>query len=73
MSQEILKYIREHPYIYQYLREDSKEYQYLFQDNNYIYELEKKAKEKYKIRFIDKLDKLGNTFQMIQTFLDYFN
>lgn len=70
MSYECLNYIRTHPYIYQFLREHSNYYENIFKDNNYIYELDSIAKEKYHIRFTDKLDKISNSIQMVNTFLD---
>jgi len=70
MSIEVLNYIRNHDYIYYFLRQDSSYYEYIFKDNNYIYELDKIVKEKYHIRYSDKLDKISNSIQMINTFLD---
>ena len=73
MSYECLNYIRSHPYIYKFLRENSSYYEYILKDNNYIYELDRIVKEKYHIRYTDKLDKISNSIQMINTFLDIFN
>lgn len=70
MNRDVLKYIRTHDYIYHFLREDSSHYQYLLQDKNYIYELDRLAKEKYKLRWSDKMEKMGQRINLIHTFLD---
>ena len=70
MSIEVLNYIRTHDYIYYFLRQDSSYYEYIFKDNNYIYELDNMLKEKYKLRYIDKIDKIQNGIQLFRTFLD---
>lgn len=70
MSVEVLNYIRSHDYIYYFLRQDSSYYEYIFKDNNYIYELDNMLKEKYKLRYVDKIDKIQNGIQLFRTFLD---
>ena len=70
MSIEVLNYIRSHDYIYYFLRQDSSYYEYIFKDNNYIYELDNMLKEKYKLRYVDKIDKIQNGIQLFRTFLD---
>lgn len=70
MTKELLKYIRRHKYIYNYLRENSNEYIYLYRDNSYINTIKKKAKEKYKLRYTDKLDSISSKINMISTLID---
>lgn len=72
MNEETLKYIRKHEYIYYFLRENSIYYKELYQDNKFIYKLKKLAKEYYKIRFTDKMDRLSNRIEVINTFIDVF-
>ena len=56
--------------IHQYLKENSYEYKYLFRDEDYIQEIERKAKEYYHVRMIDKIDRLGDKIQLLQTIID---
>ncbi|MBQ3307899.1 MAG: hypothetical protein IJG68_06900 [Bacilli bacterium] len=70
MSIEVLNYIRNHDYIYYFLRQDSSYYEYIFKDNNYIYELDNMLKEKYKLRYVDKIDKVKDGIQLLNTFLE---
>ena len=72
MTKEILKYIRTHEYIYNFLRDDSSHYIYLYQDNNYIKVIKRLAKEKYKLRYIDKLQSIENKINQINTIIDVF-
>ncbi len=69
MNKELLKYIRSHEYIYNYLRYDSSHYKYLYQDNSYIKQIKKLAKEKYKLRYTDKLDNISNKIDLINTLI----
>ena len=73
MNKEIIYKIKTNPMIYQILREESYHYKYLYRDNNYIKYLEKYAKEKYKQRPIDKIEKLKNTINLVQTFMSVIN
>ena len=65
MSEEVLNIIRNNPYIYSFLREESYHYTYLYRDDNYIKEIERIAKEKYKLTLSDKIENLINTFLSI--------
>lgn len=58
------------PILRQFLKENSYYYQYLYRDRQFVYKLEKMAKEYYHVRVVDKIEQLGNKIQMIQTFLD---
>lgn len=72
MKEETLKYIRTHKELYNLLREDSSLYEEIYKNNDYVYELQKFAKEKYGTRFIDKIDNLSNKLNLISSFLDIF-
>ena len=70
MNRELLNYIRRHEYIYNFLRDDSSHYKYLYQDNNYIKTIKKLAKEKYKLRYIDRLEKISSKIELVNTLID---
>ena len=70
MNRSILMYIRKHKYIYDFLRDDSSHYKYLYQDNNYIKEIRRLAKEKYRLRYTDKLDNISNRIKLVTTLID---
>ena len=70
MNRNILMYIRKHKYIYDFLRDDSSHYKYLYQDNNYIKEIKRLAKEKYRLRYTDKLDNISNRIKLVTTLID---
>lgn len=72
MSEEILKYIRKHDYIYYFLRENSSYYKEIYRNNNFVYKLKPIAKEYYKIRFTDKMERLSNKMEIINSFIDVF-
>lgn len=62
--------IRSNPNIYRFLREESYWYKYLNRDPNYIKELEKIVKNKYKLTAEDKLEKLNQRISLISNFMD---
>lgn len=70
MDKETLEIIRNNKDIYNYLREESNNYKYLYRDKNYIKKIDEKAKTKYKLRKIDKIERLSNSLDSIKTFLD---
>ena len=61
--------IRNNPLIYNYLRENSYEYQGLYRDKKYIKEIEKKAKIKYKETIPDKIEKLTEKINLLESFM----
>ena len=69
MDKEILNKIRNNPLIYNYLRENSYEYQGLYRDKKYIKEIEKKAKIKYKETIPDKIEKLTEKINLLESFM----
>ena len=73
MREDTLKYIRTHKELYRLLREDSSLYEEIYKNNDIVYELQKKAKEKYGTRFVDKIDSLSNKLNILSSFLDIFN
>ena len=70
MKKELLEKIRSNPTIYSLLREESYHYKYLLRDEKYIKEIEKRAKEKYKVRLEDKIDNLKENIDLINTFIN---
>ena len=70
MNRKVLEIIRSNPHIYNFLREESFHYEYLLQNPEYIKVIDKLAKEKYKITFFDKMDRLSDNLTLIKTFLD---
>lgn len=70
MDKNILKIIRSNPHIYNFLRDESHHYKYLLNDSNYIREIDRLAKEKYHLRFTDKIDSISNNLELLKTFLD---
>lgn len=73
MNLEIFHQIKNNPIIYNYLREDSIHYKYLYRNPNHIKEIEALAKEKYKLRSVDKIEKLKNNIDLIKSFMDVLN
>ena len=65
--------IKKNPTIYNYLRDESSQYKYLYRDFNYLKSVEQLAKEKYKLRPIDKLEKIKKNINLINAFLDVMN
>lgn len=70
MDFEIRNQIRSDNYLYSYLREDSYQYKYLYRDKKYIKKINELTRKKYHITNIDKLEKLNNTLNLINTFID---
>lgn len=69
MSEETLYIIRHNPHIYNFLREESYHYTYLYRDNNYIKTIDRLAKEKYKLTLSDKIERIKDKINLINTFL----
>lgn len=72
MSEDILKYIRKHDYIYWFLRENSSYYKDIYLNNKFVYKLKHIAKDYYKIKFSDKMERLSNKMEIINAFMDVF-
>jgi hypothetical protein len=73
MDIKTLNIIKKNPILYNYLRDESYNYKYLYRDPSFLNEIIDLAKEKYKLRSIDKLDRLKDNIDLIQTFLDVLN
>ena len=64
------EYIRNNQYIYNFLREESNYYKLLYRDKNNIKKIESLAKEKYKLRKIDKIERISKSIDLINSFVD---
>ncbi len=73
MKKNLLTKIRNNQLVYSYLREDSSEYIYLLKDENYLKELEKKAKIKYEVTIPQRLDKLTKKLELINEIINVLN
>ena len=65
-----INYIKNNPLLYQYLRANSSWYKKLNRNPEVIKELEKEAKEYYKLTVTDRLERFTQNIEMISTFLD---
>lgn len=72
MNRELVDYIREHDYIYNFLRDDSSYYKYLYADNRNIKIIKRLAKEKYGLRYVDKLNNISDKLSLASTLIDVF-
>ena len=73
MDKEILNKIRNNPLIYHYLRENSYDYKELYRNKDYIKEIEKKAKIKYKETIPNKKKKIGEKISLLESFMSIIN
>ena len=62
--------VKSNPNIYRYLREYSYWYKYLNRDPNSIKQLEEEMKKRYKLTPKDKLEKLSNSMDLINSFIN---
>lgn len=65
-----INYVKNNPHIYNYLRENSTWYKVLNRNPSSIKILEEQAKEKYKLRLSDRLEKISNNINLISSFMD---
>ena len=65
--------IYENPAYLEYLRYNPRWYKILYYDPSMIDEFIKEAKEKLKLRTVDKLDNFSNRLSMLSQFNNYFN
>lgn len=70
MDTKLLEYIRNNQYIYNFLREESNYYKLLYRDKNNIKKIDSLAKEKYKLRKIDKIERISKSIDLINSFVD---
>ena len=73
MSLEAQIYIDRNPNLKKFLHENPVFYKYLNRDFNFVFELEKKMKETYKLTLPDKIDKFKDRIDMLTTFIDILN
>ena len=69
MDTNLIEYIRNNQYIYNFLREESNYYKLLYRDKNNIKKIESLAKEKYKLRKIDKIERISKSIDLINSFV----
>lgn len=62
--------VRSNPNIYRFLREESYWYKYLNRNPNYIKDLERKMKSKYKLTAQDRLEKINQSMGLIHSFMN---
>lgn len=62
--------IRSNPNLYRFLREESYWYKYLNRSPNYLKDMEKAMKNKYKLTAQDKLEKLNQSMGLIHSLMD---
>lgn len=65
-----INYIKTTPHIYNYLRENSSWYKNLNRYPSTIKQIEELAKERYKLRLSDRLEKLSANIDLISSFMD---
>ena len=73
MSIENQIYLNNNRLLKRFLHENPKYYKYLNRDFNYIYTLNSIMKEKYNITLPDKINRLKDKIEMLNTFIDIFN
>lgn len=73
MSLETQFYIGRNPNLIRFLHENPRFYKYLNRDPNFVFEMEKLMKEKYKLTLPDKIDKFKDKLDMLNTFIDILN
>lgn len=73
MSIDNQYYLNNNLLLKKFLHENPKYYKILNRDPNYIKELEQIMKEKYKITLPDKIEKISQKIDMLNTFIDILN
>ncbi len=73
MSLECQFYLNRNPNLKRFLHENPRNYKFLNRNPNYIFELEKQMKAKYKLTLPDKIAKLQDKLDMLNTFIDILN
>ncbi len=67
MTLDIQFKIKNNPYYQRYIRENSIWYKILTRNPEFFREFEEKVKEEYKLRTSDRLERVFNTIEMIQS------
>ncbi|MBR3660968.1 MAG: hypothetical protein IKN63_03585 [Bacilli bacterium] len=73
MSIENQFYLNNNPLLKKYLHENPKYYKALNREPEFILELNELMKEKYKLTLPDKIDKIKERLEMLNTFIDILN
>ena len=72
MQVETRMRLKSNPNLYRYLRENSYWYKILNRDPSRFKEFEEKAKERYHLRPSDKINRMLETFEILQTMMSSF-
>lgn len=67
MTLDIQFKIKNNPYYLRYIRENSIWYKILTRNPELFFEFEEKVKQEYKLRTTDKIERMVNTIEMIQS------
>ena len=70
MNIKVQYFLENNPYLKKYLREHSFYYKHLIRHPEFINELYNEMKKNYKLTLPDKLDKLKNDINMLNTVMD---
>ena len=70
MTIEVQETLKKDPNNIKFLRENSEWYKYLNRDPLSINEMIKQMKEKYEIRFSDRVSKISTGLDLIKAFMD---
>lgn len=73
MSLDNIVYLNNHVLLKQFLHENPRFYKILNRNPESIYQLEKLMKEKYKLTLPDKIDKVKDKLELLNTFIDILN
>ena len=73
MSIETQFYLQKNPNLVRFLHENPRYYKLLNRDFNYIFQMEREMKEKYKLTLPDKIEKFKDKLDMLNTFIDILN
>ena len=73
MREETIQKIKNNKMIREYLKNNSYHYKELYRDDNYLKKVESLAKECYHERGIDKIEKMKNKLDLINTIMSVMN
>lgn len=65
-----INYIKNNPIVYNYLRENSYLYKELNRNPLFLKKVEDMARERYKLRMSDRLEKISDNINLISSFMD---
>lgn len=73
MRVEVLLKLKENPLYTKYIRENSNWYKILNRNPNLVDDMIKEMKEKYKLRFSDKVENVSNMASLVTNFINIIN